>query len=268
MTMKPLETTKLIKAVTLLGATIGFSAQVLASSIDKDMPRSISELKGVFYGKTMKSKENVRAFISPRVEKPGTFFVALIIGDPKAQLFQAEAIGQDSLGLSPLGLSSVNDEMEIKAPPAAILQLVIKSGNKIDKIKITPQAGDQILGQIVELDSEYTKSKLLDQVPAGFFTDAGAFGSGKSQVTVGADAMVRSEVQNLNKLIGQFSLSYDMLGVGILRGVGIDGNYQKNEAEEVSGFLLAVQDSKTVNLVVGVPNGDGTAFTVVLLKMK
>jgi len=248
---------KLMKMLMIMGVSL-ISVVGLASV---KVPADLTKLAGAYEGKTVGSRKKVKALIVPKAQKPGTFLIALLIGDPQGILFDGELIsGSQNIGLSSLGLSQDSSEIEVTVPPAALMQIVYKNAGEAERIEINPQSGSGVLSEAVILDSQDESVSLSAPQP-------GQYGSVPNQVTVGPDGFVKAQLSSL-RLNGQFTSTLDISNLGVLRGVSFDANYQSHESDQVSGIMMTITDGRRQSLIVGAPNPNGGPVSVLMLKKK
>lgn len=245
------------KYLVLMSLLISVAAQATL-----EVPQNLMALSGGFVGKTLDSKQPVRTLIAPKAEKPGTFVVVVMIGSSeKAILFDGELIsGSDNMGLSAMALSPAGDEIEVMAPPVALLQVVYKKVNVADRIQIVPQSSSQILSETIALET--STNDVIFQVP-----EVGFYESKLGRVDVGRDGQINADLSALG-IVGQFAASFDIAGVGVLRGISFDGNYQSIESETVSALMVGVRQGSKVSLIVGKPSAGGQPQPVAILRKK
>ncbi len=231
------------------------------------IPANLTQLSGAFTGQMKNSGTNVKAIIVPKTEKPGTFLVALLIGDPQGILLEGELIaGTKTIGLSSLGLSADRSEMEVTIPPAALMNVVSRNGDT--QIEIVPQAGRGVVSETVVLDCKDDDISIGLPTP-GEYNEGKWFSSAQDRVEIGADGIIKAEISNSKmKLNGQYLATQDRGYVSTLRALSFDGNYQTQESEQISAWILGVTDGRKNQIWVAIPTPDGQATEVIVLKKK
>ena len=282
-----MKTNKLIKkftAKTLLPiiSTVVFSIQVFStqahggwfdSKINKPFPTNSTELSGVFSGKQYIGGKStfVQLFIHPGAMS-GSFIITLLKTSSldearSAQIFYAEALEQKTLGLISLGLAKDRSSLEDKMPPAALLKIAVDNQNRIQTIELTSQDGVGFLEGPVTLSSVSDSYAISNTLPQGEYNDRYSDDNINIYSSGTEDILASGKIESLG-ISNDYSLSFDLTGVGALRSRAYADQFQKREKPDVSALVLPIiADNKPAVIVVKVSES-GNQGPAVVLKLK
>jgi hypothetical protein len=66
----------------------------------------------------------------------------------------------------------------------------------------------------------------------------------------------------------EYSLTFDLTGVGAVRALSLDDYFQKKEQDEISAFVISVTQNKKPSLLIIKANSEGSPSPVAILNKK
>jgi len=232
------------------------------------LPEDVLELQGAFKGVGTTSKEVSHLLvykIKEDGESSGRFSVFLLTSNKtKGQIFDAEWISGEAIGLIANGKSQNGRYLDPKLPPAAILEksLDLKYGQVL---KINKQDNSSLLVESYIFYRDSDDVKINQNPPLGLFADK----KNTVAVTNGYEGTMNVETQvpalgHQGKFVGVFELD----GVVVLRKQVLDNNLLSFNEGEISGVLVSIVDGRKFSVVIGNIAADGRPTPVKLLNLR
>lgn len=243
------------------------SIQSFAGGINKPFPTNPAELEGVFSGRQMVNGKDhpVDLFIHSG-SMSGSFIVTLVRKSKEAQIFYAETLDDKTLGFKTLSLVNAKQWKPIDTP-AALMKISVDAKNVIQSIEISPQDGVTSLEGPISLDATSKAFKISDTLAQGDYSnrsnrDAGVlkiYKSGNDNV------LVSGAIPSLG-ISNDYSLNFDLTGVGALRSFAYADQYQRREKNEISALVLPISISNKPGVIVIKTSVEGNMTPSVIMK--
>jgi hypothetical protein len=258
---------------TLLIAVTAISVQAVAD-INMSFPTNPVELQGAFSGSQYVGgkKRSVEVLIHG-MSMSGSFIITLIRDSSEskssAQVFYAEILEDKTLGLISLGLSDDQGAVDDKMPPAALMKIAVNNKNVIQSIDITPQDGNSLLEGPVSLREASRGIQVSDVLAQGEYVgrDRANRSDSLKVYESGADVLVSGTVSRIG-LSNDYTLSFDLTGVGALRARGYADHFQRRETQKITALLLPVKLGSKSGVILIKASGNGSSAPVSILKLK
>jgi hypothetical protein len=250
------------------------ASQALAwggSGINKPLPANPADLDGAFSGEQyINGKSNpVDVFIHGE-PMTGSFIVTLVRDSQKAQIFYAEILEKQEIGLIVLGLTNPSEVKPVKSGndvlPAALMKVSVDNKNVIQTIDISPQDGVRFLDGAVHLTSLSKNYGISNTLSQGEYVGRNRSDDLKVYAQ-GNDILVSGAIAALG-ISNDYSLNFDLTGVGAIRAQGRAEFFQKKEKPEISALVLPVTVDGRAGIIVVKASSDGSAAQAVIMKVK
>ncbi len=247
-----------------------------SSGINKPFPTNPAELEGAFSGvQYIGGKSLAVDVLIHGVPMSGSFIVTLLKETSNknlaAQVFYAEMLEEKTLGMISLGLAKDSGSIDDKMPPAALMKISVNDKNIIQSIEVSPQDGIKFLEGPLSLTSISKNIGVSNTLAQGEYIDGNRSDNIKIYKSTGDDVLVSGTIQSLG-ISNDYSLSFDLTGVGAIRSRAYADHFQKREKPEISALLLPLLVGGKAGVIVVKASGsgfsDGNATPTVIMKAK
>jgi hypothetical protein len=230
------------------------------------LPANFVDLHGAFKGKGLTSKKDAYLLVYRIVEdgqSSGRFFVYLLSDNKtKGQIFDAEWIGGEGIGLLANGKSQDAEFLDPKLPAAAVLEkgLDRKQGQVLN---LNRQNNSPLISESYMFNYDSDTVQISNVPPLGLYADK------KDQVTATQGYEGTLNVVALAPSIGlsdKYVGVFELDGVVVLRKQVLDNSLLSYNEGAISGILVSVKNGRKQEVIVGQITADGRPSTVKVLR--
>jgi len=263
----------MFKMITLI--TIGLSSALTTHAADWDwtktqpkaIPNQIEQLHGVFKGKGAKSNKTAYAIvygIEEQGQPSGRFNIFLLSQDRKmGQVFEAEVIGLNRIGLISLGVSSTGEFLDPVLPPSGTIEIQLDSkGRKTLYLRSIESS---------KITEDFLFDRVSDDITLGPVLPRGSFANKTSSLNATTNTYQSSAlygtVSSL-KLNGTFYTNFELAGLMVMRPENLDNNMRVHGESKIAGVLVSILDGRKESIIVAPAPAGGAPVAVEILKAK
>ncbi len=215
--------------------------------------------------------KDIRVVVQPNEDKPGTFIIGVLNSNHSARMFYGSLVPSSNIiNLMALQAHEGNNEEVVTTNPVGELKISRQSNSDeyfVD-LRFTNGKGNSATQAEYRLKSydpkmgfdALTNMALYKGSSCIFRKDQNLF-----DINVEKVANVTLETKNgAFVLKGNFKLSYDFVGIGVLRAITYNKNSVVSEEAKISGFVVLVRDGADLDLVVADTTRNGWSRAYVL----